>query len=304
MPCPQARYWMATVATSSGYTPHLEGDLVFLKGQKEIGGTTNYEHWQLMLVFSKKVTMRQCKSVLHNVAHVEPTKSEAAEAYVWKEDTRVEGSQFQLGNKPKSLARQTDWDQIYNDAIEGNFDNIPRHILVRNYNSLKRIRVDNMKNVERPDVETYVYWGGSGLGKTRRAWFEAGADAYIKAPNTKWWEGYKGQKNVIIDEFTGLIAINYLQTWCDRYPCTVETKGSAVPLLATRFWITSNIDPNRWYPDLNPDQLAALRRRLKITHFQGEWCPPNPPLEGGALIELTDSELDVLNTSLESIDLN
>jgi hypothetical protein len=41
-----------------------------------------------------------------------------------------------------------------------------------------------------------------------------------------------------------------------------------VPLCARRIWITSNLDPQDWYPDLDPDTKAALMRRLTITHFQ------------------------------------
>lgn len=125
-----------------------------------------------------------------------------------------------------------------------------------------------------------VYWGDSGTGKSRRAWFEAlqeSDDVYIKNPNTKWWDGYRGQSHVIIDEFTGRVDISYIQTWLDRYPALVEVKGSTVPLQATRVWITSNVDPSIWYPDLNPAQRIALRRRLtNVTHFDALW---NPPIE-------------------------
>jgi len=112
-----------------------------------------------------------------------------------------------------------------------------------------------------------VFWGRTGTGKSHRAWDQAGAQAYVKDPRTKWWCGYRGQENVIIDEFRGVIDISHLLRWLDRYPVLVEVKGGSRPLCARKFWITSNLDPREWYPGLDADTLAALLRRLNITHF-------------------------------------
>jgi len=112
-----------------------------------------------------------------------------------------------------------------------------------------------------------VYWGRSGTGKSRKAWEEAGFDAYPKDPNTKFWDGYQSQENVVIDEFRGKIDISHMLRWLDRYPVIVECKFGATTLRATKIWITSNVDPRLWYPGLNQDSLEALLRRLTITHF-------------------------------------
>lgn len=115
----------------------------------------------------------------------------------------------------------------------------------------------------------HVFWGATGTGKTRRAWEEAGNLAYPKVPATKFWDGYQGQSNVIIDEFCGQIDITNLLRWCDRYPCIVEIKGSATVLRAERIWITSNLDPSDWYPNATEEQRRALRRRFtEVVHFQ------------------------------------
>lgn len=112
-----------------------------------------------------------------------------------------------------------------------------------------------------------VFWGRTGLGKSRRAWAEAGLDAYPKDPRSKFWDGYCGQKHVVIDEFRGGIDVAHLLRWLDRYPVIVEVKGSSTCLVATDIWITSNLEPSNWYPDLDDDTKAALLRRLHVTHF-------------------------------------
>jgi len=41
-----------------------------------------------------------------------------------------------------------------------------------------------------------------------------------------------------------------------------------VVLQAKRIWITSNISPDEWYPELDEETRLALRRRFKvIKHF-------------------------------------
>jgi len=57
----------------------------------------------------------------------------------------------------------------------------------------------------------------------------------------------------------------------DRYPCNVELKGSSRVLVATNFWITSNLHPDQWYPDLDEATKLALKRRLVIVHMP---CTP------------------------------
>jgi len=125
----------------------------------------------------------------------------------------------------------------------------------------------------RPNVQCYVYWGVTGSGKSHTAFEEAAAligptDVYVKAPSTKWWDGYRGEGSVIIDEFDGQIGITHLLRWLDKYPCRVEEKGGDLPLAATCFWICSNIDPENWYPTAPPAQKDALRRRLTaVVHY-------------------------------------
>lgn len=112
-----------------------------------------------------------------------------------------------------------------------------------------------------------MFWGATGVGKSRRAWAEATFDAYPKDPRTKFWDGYRGQEHVVIDEFRGGIDVSHLLRWLDRYPVNVEIKGSSTTLCAKKFWITSNLPPEQWYPDLDEATKLALLRRLNVTHL-------------------------------------
>jgi len=159
-----------------------------------------------------------------------------------------------------------DWDAIWNSAVVGDLESIPASVRVQSYRTLRSICSDHQRPIGM--VRTcHVFWGPTGTGKSRAAWDAAGVDAYPKDPRTKFWCGYSGQKAVVIDEFRGGIDIGHLLRWLDRYPVIVEVKGSSAVLKAETIWITSNLSPEAWYPELDYSTYQALARRLNIIHM-------------------------------------
>lgn len=73
---------------------------------------------------------------------MELSRSDAADAYVWKEETRVAGTQFKAGVKGVKRNAPDDWDVVKKAAKEGRLDDIPADIYVRSYNSFRRIQTD------------------------------------------------------------------------------------------------------------------------------------------------------------------
>lgn len=261
----QGVYWILTIPHAD-FTPFKPESVQYIRGQLETGNTTNYLHWQLLVVFSKKHRLSAVKKIFGDSAHCELSRSSAADTYVWKDDTAVPNTRFELGERKLKRNDVRDWDKIRQSARSGDLESVPADVYVRCYNQLKRIAVDHLQpiGVER---EVVVLWGRTGTGKSRRAWEEAGLQAYPKDPRSKFWDGYRGQEHVVIDEFRGGIDIAHLLRWFDRYPVIVEIKGSSVVLSAKKIWITSNISPEAWYPECDQETIAALRRRINVTHF-------------------------------------
>lgn len=147
--------------------------------------------------------------------------------------------------------------------------------MLRNYQSLQR-------PINRPNIIVYWYYGLPGTGKSRKA-HEESPKAYIKDPKTKWWNGYMFEEEVIIDDYgINCIDINHLLRWFDRYKCFVESKGGMLPLLASKFYVTSNFHPSELFTvnqynysnnmstcegALHP-QFAALMRRINLILFE------------------------------------
>lgn len=261
----QGLWWMLTVPHAD-FTPYLPPGVRYCTGQLERGGESGYLHWQLCLALSKKGSLATIKRLYGTSCHAELTRSDAAREYVHKVDTRVEGTQFELGKLPYRKDVATDWDEVRSSAIAGRYSPIPSDVFVRCYNALRRISADHLQplGMERT---IHVFWGRTGTGKSRRAWGEAGLDAFPKDPMSKFWDGYNGHEHVVIDEFRGGISISHILRWFDRYPVVVEIKGSSVVLRATTIWVTSNLDPRLWYPDVDQETVQALLRRLNITEF-------------------------------------
>jgi len=177
MPADLARYWIGTLFD---WTPPdlLPPGLCWLRGQQEICPTTQRSHYQVIAGFTQPRRLAFCKRVV-GPGHWEPTRSSAADSYVWKDQTSVEGTRFELGQKALRRNNGADWAQILHSAKTGNFESIPADITIRYYRSLVSIASD----FEQPvaiEKTVNVFFGRTETGKSRRAWDEAGVDAYPK----------------------------------------------------------------------------------------------------------------------------
>lgn len=267
MPTQQGVYWLLTIPEDD-YTPsaELHERVAYIKGQLEQGETTGYRHWQVLVVLRRKGSLSTLKDIFGRTIHAELSRSSAANEYVWKEDTRV-GEQFEYGALPFKRNDPKDWEQIWDLAKKGDLNGIPADVRIQCYRTLRTIRSDYAVP-EAMVRRCVVFCGRTGTGKSRRAWEEASLSAYPKDPRTKFWDGYRDQEHVVIDEFRGSIDISHMLRWLDRYPCLVEIKGSSTVLVARSIWITSNVHPRNWYPDLDGPTVEALLRRLEITEFE------------------------------------
>nr|QGF19349.1 replication associated protein [Antarctic circular DNA molecule] len=259
----QGIYWLLTIRQES-FMPYLPPGVTYIRGQLEIG-EGGFVHWQVLVIFERSVRLAAVTKIF-GPAHAELSRSDAADEYVWKDETSVAGTRFELGIRKLRRGVKRDYVRIKQLAIANRLDEIDESSYIQYYRTLKAIAVDNLVPVAM-EREVVCFWGATGTGKSRLAWEEAGLEAYPKDPRTKFWDGYRGQEHVVLDEFRGTIDIGHLLRWLDRYPVIVEVKGSSTVLMAKKLWITSNLDPREWYPLLDAETLAALLRRMTVTHF-------------------------------------
>jgi len=213
---PQGKYWLITYKATNNANEDFDKmgldwwesrDIIWSRGQLESGEHTGYTHWQFVVCFAKKVRMGRLVQIFGQGHHYELTICDKANEYVEKDDTSL-GCRWEVGKLPFKRNSKTDWEAVKKQAIAGDLDNIPASVFVCHYSSLRKISMDYMKGTETPK-QVKVFWGPTGTGKSRRAWQEAGMDAYPKSPTTKFWDGYRGEENVVMDEFSGQIEVNF-----------------------------------------------------------------------------------------------
>lgn len=260
-PTPQCRYWLLTIPANSWNPPtELPSTLAYVKGQQEVGAS-GYQHWQVLAVFKKKVRRSAVKSAFTNETHCEPSRSEAANDYVWKEETRVPETQFVLGELPFKRNCKTDWELVKRKAKDGLIDEVPADVFINHYRTLKQIAMDYMvKPADLLSVCGIWIHGPPGVGKSHYARNNY-PDSYAKMCN-KWWCGYQNQKSVLIDDLdmNHKVLGHHLKIWADRYSFIAELKGYAVTIRPERIIVTSNYRIDQIFED--PAMCDAITRRF------------------------------------------
>ena len=128
----QGLYWLLTIPQHA-YLPYLPPACRFIRGQLETGANTGYLHWQVLVSFKRKVRLAGVKAVFGDSCHAELSRSSAADEYVWKEDTAVAGTRFELGERAIKRNSNSDWDAIWESAKRGKFEEIPSDVRIRSY---------------------------------------------------------------------------------------------------------------------------------------------------------------------------
>lgn len=113
--------------------------------------------------------------------------------------------------------------------------------------------------------EVHVRWGEPGTGKSRYIYDNYEPEDIYElnlgdgSSKSVWWDGYRGQKVILINDFDGELGWKYLLRLLDRYPFRMQVKGAHCWRLCTHIYITSNDPPENWYGPIN---YAPLMRRL------------------------------------------
>lgn len=279
------------------------GRVVYSICQLERAPSTERLHVQGYLELKRSADFRACQRLIgDDTAHLEPlrgTRSQARE-YCRKEETREpEGGPWEFGQwreeREEGTARgaRSDLHGVASAILEQGLDadtvakTFPTEYLKyhRGVRELVAVRDRGLNRGAGRNVTVEIFVGGSGKGKTRRALYENPGSFILDTQakgDTVWWDGYNGQKTVIIDEFSGQLPYRYLLQLLDPFPALtrLQVKGGYVPAEFTKVVVTSNKMPDIWY---NPEKVGEyeggpLERRVvqgTFIYFYEEWVPPN-----------------------------
>jgi len=245
-------------------------------------GDSGTPHFQGYVCFETNKKPNQLK-LIHSHAHWENRRGthEQARAYCMKEG-RLDGP-YEFGDPPVNQGKRSDCADVIRLIKEGAsnatiFESHPNSI--RYYKGLDFARAAFKEHIKRNwKTRVVVYYGVAGSGKSYTVQQLAGPNAYFKPPGHKWFDAYEGQEIVVFDEFRGnWFDLSTFLRIMDAYPLRVEMKGSTIEFVARTLYITSNVAPESWYPNIDAIQLAALLRRLDEVHHFINAYQANPPV--------------------------
>lgn len=124
-----SRHFILTIPHHS-FTPYLPPGVTYIKGQLELSAS-GYLHWQSIISTGKSCRISAVTKIFGTGIHVEPIFSEGASDYVWKDESSVVGTRFELGKKPFQRGVSRDWDAVRFAAQAGTLDSIPSDIYIR-----------------------------------------------------------------------------------------------------------------------------------------------------------------------------
>lgn len=268
----QARNYVFTINFADGEVTVLLPEefpewLTYAVWQLELGHENNVIHYQGYLECSGKKSMSQIHAVPgfeRSALQVRRGTQAQAVTYASKGDTRIDGPWFH--GEPKEQGKRSDLVALKRAIDEGApdtklwddyFSSMTRYH--KSFTTYKRVKAPKRDWITR----FIVIIGPSGIGKSRMA-REMFPNAYWKS-NSKWWDDYDAQSDVVWDEFQGQYPFRDLLRILDSSPLSVECKGSHVNFNASFVCFTSNYHPRDWYDPVSIKvgwDDSPLRRRL------------------------------------------
>lgn len=269
--------------------PHFRG----LCHQLEECPTTQRVHLQGYVEFEKPQRLAALKGIDQR-CHWEPSKGSRAQcvAYCSKEESRynVEGHSVAVCDEVlrtrTTQGKRNDLLEYTQGITRGEIsrDEVFTHrpdLIVKYSRGISELFnfVESAQRTRDRVVSVEVLWGDAGVGKTRFAYNSSESTFILENSNGNaiWWDNYRGESTLIIDDFYGWIPHNQLLRFLDRYPCRLDVKGSSTFANWTKVFITSNRHPSTWYSKFTWAEDKALQRRINFifecrsTIFGTEW---------------------------------
>lgn len=130
------------------------------------------------------------------------------------------------------------------------------------------LKYHELPRTEKPFVRWF--WGPTGTGKSKTAYELLGEDCYTCMSTAKWFEGYDGHTEVLIDDMRkDFCKFHELLRLLDRYQMRIECKGGSRQFRATHIIITSCYSPQTLF-DTREDVQQLIRRIDEIKEFGHE----------------------------------
>lgn len=279
---PRGRHWCLTLNNYNDSDIPTESlqtdlDLEYLIFGRELADSGT-PHLQMYLCYTNRKSLHQVKGDFPR-AHIERMRGTPKQAALYCKKDQLWDD---FGILPKTPAEKSSemlletWEKAYELAKAGKIDEIRKDLLIRYYHAFKRIKQDNPASPrDLDDVCGEWLFGPAGVGKSYKA--RRDNPIFYDKPINKWWDGYRNQDVVILDDVGEGHATwigSFLKRWADRYSFPAEEKNSTTQIRPKKIVVTSQYRLEQLFQG---EVLQALSRRFKtetVRHWKKSFFPP------------------------------
>lgn len=284
----------AYVFTLNNYTPEEVEEIkawlcYYLSFGKEVGEVEHTRHLQGYVYFENAKTLSTLKKKYSSRANwipAEATPKRASDYTKKGEQTKAEweaqkekgpnfgknADVFEKGTLPLSQIEKGDkgkrkFEEAFCAYKERRYEDMGKFGLQMKqfeYLHAKCEARDRQLPAELETLQNEWHWGVPGCGKSHTRYE---LDNPFLKNCTRFWCGYKGQKDVFIEEFSKfkIEVTDLLKEWTGEHPFNAEIKcGSLGDIRPERTFVTSQDNPKNIF---SPDDYEAIKRRFKIYHW-------------------------------------
>ena len=229
----------------------------------EVCPTTQREHHQGYIQTVKRARHKKVQKLLKSpTAHIEVMRGSILDSEIYCEKTGVlnvlgefvrQGKRTDLATAAKMLSDG----KTMRDVLDTDVD-----LFAHNHKALQVMKgiYDRDNRQGDREVTTTVLVGLSGSGKSHQVMglddlfvLDAGASGDFQ------FDGYDGERNLLIDDFNGWIKYTFLLRVLDKYRLSLNVKHGRTWANWDNVYITTNVRPAYWYNNI---QTANLQRRV------------------------------------------
>lgn len=249
----------------------------------EIGGETGTYHMHVYMAFEHAKEFSSMQKRFYG-AHIETARGTHRENrdYIrkegkWRDDVKHETNLAdtfeEYGEMPEEGASSTKQSEAILEMIQDGASNAEILLaypsamthLPRIEQARQTLLAEKYRKEFRDLTVTYLH-GVAGVGKTRSVMDQYGYEKVYRVTDYEHpFDGYKGEKVLLLDEFRSSLPFTVILNVLDGYPYELPCRYANKQACYTIVYIISNIPLDEQYPNIQIDEprsFEALKRRI------------------------------------------